>query len=156
MTDLKKIIIFTDGACSGNGKITAKAGIGIHFPNKECTDVSQSFSDNPTNQRAELYAIQLALETIVKECTFDKVIIYSDSSYSIKCVSEWIINWEKNNWKNANGKPVKNLDLIRPIRRILKNLDNKVSFVHVKAHTKAITFEALGNAEADKLATSGV
>jgi len=151
------IIVFTDGACSGNGKASAKGGVGIHFPNKECNDISQKFAESPiTNQRAELYAIQLALETIIiKERIYDNIMIYSDSLYSIKSLTEWIKNWEKNNWKNANGKPVKNLDLIRPIYRTIKNIKGKVTFTHVKAHTGGSSFEAIGNDKADKLATSG-
>ena len=152
-----KIIIFTDGACTGNGKVTAKAGIGIHFPNNEFDDISEKFTVKPiTNQRAELCAIKTALEKVIDECTFKELVIYSDSSYSIKSVTEWIKNWEKNNWKNASGKPVKNLDLIKPIRRMLSVLGNKVTFVHVRAHTGAQTFEAFGNDKADKLATGGI
>lgn len=153
---LDKIIVFTDGACSGNGKKTAKGGIGIHFPNGEFTDISQKFTESPvTNQRAELYAIQLALETIIKGATFNEITIYSDSRYSIKSLTEWIKNWEKNNWKNAAGKPVMNQDLIKPINRILKNIKGKVIFTHVKAHTGGSSFESVGNDKADKLATAG-
>ena len=155
MRNYKNIIIFTDGACSSNGKSTAKGGIGVHFPNKEFNDISKKFTESPiTNQRAELCAIQQALATVIVDPTIDKITIYSDSTYSIKSLTEWIKNWEKNGWKSANGKPVKNLDLIQPIYRTLKA--HKVNFVHVKAHTGGSSFEATGNDKADKLATSGV
>ena len=153
----KSIIIFTDGACSSNGKCTAKGGIGVHFPGLEFNDISKKFTESPiTNQRAELCAIQEALDTVITDQTIDKITIYSDSTYSIKSLTEWIKNWEKNGWKSANGKPVKNLDLIQPIYRTLKAHKNKVNFIHVKAHTGGSSFEATGNDKADKLATSGV
>lgn len=152
----KNIIIFTDGACSANGKQTAKAGIGIHFPNGEFNDVSKSFEEIPiTNQRAELSAIKNALDMTVNDSSINEIIIYSDSLYSIKSLTEWINNWEKNNWKNANKKPVKNLDLIRPIHSVLKDHKNKIKFIHVRSHTNGKTFEAIGNDKADKLACNG-
>jgi ribonuclease HI len=62
---MNKLIIFTDGACINNGKQNAKAGYGIHFPNNELNDISEHFINSPiTNQRAELYAILVALEKI--------------------------------------------------------------------------------------------
>lgn len=154
----KNIIIFTDGACTDNGKATAKAGIGIHFPNKEFSDVTKKFISKPiTNQRAELYAIQCAINIVLADNTrSDKITIYSDSLYSIKSLSEWIIKWEKNNWKNANGQPVKNLDLIQPIYRTLKMNKDRINFIHVKAHTGNQTFEALGNKIADQLASNSI
>ncbi|ARF09712.1 ribonuclease H [Indivirus ILV1] len=152
----KSIIIFTDGACSANGKKCAKAGIGIHFPNGEFNDVSKKFTESPiTNQRAELYAIQSALELVINT-SLNEIIIYSDSLYSIKSLTEWVNNWEKNNWQSANNKPVKNLDLIKPIYRLLNLNKHRVKFIHVKSHTKEKTFEAVGNDKADKLACDGV
>jgi ribonuclease HI len=149
------LIIFTDGACIKNGKKNAKAGIGIHFPNGEFEDVSIEFTKNPiTNQRAELYSIYTALQKIVNDPTHNTstVTIYSDSLYSIKSITIWIKNWEKNGWKTANGKPVQNLDIIKPIYEIVNT--KTVTFKHVLAHTKATTFEAIGNDKADNLATT--
>lgn len=151
-----KIICFTDGSCIKNGRIGAKAGIGIYFPCKEFTDVSNTFTLAPmTNQRAELYAIYTALDTITKGCKFDKLFIYTDSLYSIKCSTIWIKKWETNDWKGTNKKPIKNLDIIKPINDILKKYDNKIVFTHVKAHTNGDKIEDIFNSRADKLACSG-
>ena len=151
----KSIIIFTDGACSKNGKKNATAGIGIHFPNKEFNDISEVFNLTPvTNQRAELYAIYVALKKVTEAPNFNKAIIYSDSQYSIKSVTLWIKNWEKNDWKTANGQTVKNQDIIKPINDILKKHKRKITFKHVRSHTGDTTFEALSNEKADKLACS--
>ncbi|QKF93631.1 ribonuclease H [Fadolivirus algeromassiliense] len=151
------IIVFTDGACSQNGKKTASAGIGICFPNKEFNNIAEEFTMQPiTNQRAELYAIYTALKTITESSKFNKITIYSDSEYSIKSVTEWIKNWEKNNWKTTGNKPVKNQDIIRPLNDILKQYSNLIIFKHVRSHTGKKTFEAIYNDMADKLACSKV
>ena len=96
------IIIYTDGACSGNGSKSAKAGIGIHFSKRnkiKFDDVSEplleSTENKVTNQRAELYAILKALR-ITKEVT-NHIIIYTDSEYSINCVVRWFASWVSKN-----------------------------------------------------------
>ena len=153
---LDKIIVFTDGSCTNNGKKNAKGGIGVYFPCKEFEDVSEAFIQTPiTNQRAELYAIHKALTIITENSEFNKVIIYSDSLYSIKCVTEWVKNWEKNNWKGSTKKPVLNQDLIRPINDMIKQHNGKITFKHVRSHTGDDTIEALFNDIVDKLACNG-
>lgn len=156
--NIKDLIIFTDGACTKNGKADAKAGMGIYFPNNELKNISEKFTQSPiTNQRAELYAIYIALSKAVQEINkYNKIVIYSDSMYSIKSLTEWIKNWEKNGWKTANNKPVQNLDIIRPIYSMLNDHKGKILFHHVKSHTGGDSFEEKGNDMADKLAVSAV
>lgn len=150
------IIVFTDGSCVNNGKKNAKGGIGVYFPCKEFNDISDAFIQTPiTNQRAELYAIYKALLTITENSEFKKIIIYTDSLYSIKCVTEWIKKWETNNWKGSTKKPVLNQDLIRPINNILKQHENKIIFKHVRSHTNDDTIESIFNDVVDKLACKG-
>lgn len=154
---MDNIIVFTDGACSQNGKKNASAGIGVYFPNKEFANIAEEFTIQPvTNQRAELYAIYTALKKITETTTFNKITIYSDSEYSIKSVTQWIKSWEKNNWKTAGNKPVKNQDIIRPLNDMLKEHKDKIIFKHVRSHTGQNTFEAINNDKADKLACSVV
>lgn len=152
-----RIIVFTDGSCIGNGKKLAKAGIGIYFPSKEFEDISEAFTQTPiTNQRAELYAIHKAL-MIIDEANieFGNIDIYSDSLYSIKCVTEWIKKWEINKWKGATGKVVLNQDIIRPINDVLKKYEGKITFKHIRSHTGETNLEAVYNDRADKLACAG-
>ena len=150
------IIIFTDGSCLNIGKKNAKAGIGIHFPNKEFSDISEPFLETPiTNQRAELFAIYKALTQVTNNIKFNKIIIYSDSIYSIKSLTEWIKIWERNNWKNSKKKQVKNLDIISSIKIILDQHCDKIFFKHVKAHTGKKDYESICNEIADKLAQNG-
>ena len=138
------LLIFTDGSCS-----KTHCGIGIFFPNNEYKNVSQKFPlENPTNQRAELYAIYEALN-IIKNDKYDKVIIYSDSVYSINSVTKWIINWKQNNWKTANKQDVKNKDIIIKIDELIKP---NIEFKHIKEHTNLQDYFSLCNDKADKLA----
>jgi ribonuclease HI len=149
------IVVFTDGS-SIKGKY---AGIGINFPNNELNDISLPFLISPlTNQRAELYAIYYALCKIVNDSkfiNFNKITVYTDSMYSIKSVTEWIYNWEQNGWKTANKKPVKNLDIIKPIYGLLKKHPNKIFFKHVRSHTGKNDWESINNEKADMLANIG-
>jgi ribonuclease HI len=149
------ITIFTDGACTNNGSMKAEAGIGIYFPNNEYENISEPFTISPiTNQRAELYAIYTALIKISQNNQYRKIIIYSDSLYSIKSLTIWIEKWKLNHWKTVNKKPVKNLDLILPIYELMQRNKDKIIFKHVKAHTNGSDLESIGNEKADGLATS--
>lgn len=163
---LKRIAIFTDGSSCGNGKSTARAGVGIYIPLLE-KKISSSLTESlrksniintkNTNQRAELAAIIEALRLTKNET--NGIDIYTDSMYSINCVTKWYKSWIKNNWIGSTGKPVLNQDIIRPIIESLKNKD--ISFHHVKAHKKApsidseLYFTWQGNYIADQLACSG-
>ena len=147
-------IIYTDGACSKNGSNIAKAGIGIHFSKRnkiKFNDVSEPLLETgykPTNQRAELYAILKALH-ITKEIT-NKIIIYTDSEYSINCVVRWYSSWISQNKIDKK----KNVDLIKPIHQYYR--DNNFEFRHINSHTGLQDEHSLGNEEADRLATNAI
>lgn len=151
--------VFTDGSCIKNGKTCAKAGYGIYFPNKELPSISRNFTHSPiTNQRAELFAIYVALIIIKKVLTFDKIIIYTDSEYSINSLTKWIKNWIKNNWKSSTGKKVMNQDIIKPTYDIIQKLKDKkikIEFIHVMSHTGKSDYKSVNNSIVDKLALSG-
>jgi len=141
------IIIYTDGACKNNGSKNARAGIGVHFSKRntiEFDDVSEPFTDNPTNQRAELSAILRALR-LTKELS-QKIIIYTDSEYSINCIERWFASWVSKNKLDEK----KNIDLIRPSHLYYRHL--RVEFRHIRSHTGLQDEHSLGNAEADRLA----
>lgn len=103
-----------------------------------------------TNQRAELTAIKRAFDLT----PFTRsMIIYSDSQYAIKCVTEWYVNWERNNWVNSQKKPVENRDLVEAIlkqKRVRDQAKAKTDFVWVKGHASDE-----GNQMADGLAVQG-
>jgi len=151
LTDEADIIIYTDGACKNNGSKSAKAGIGIHFSKRNqihFDDVSEPFTDKPTNQRAELSAILRALRN-VKELS-QKIIIYTDSEYSINCIERWFASWVAQNKLDKK----KNIDLIRPAHLYYRHL--RIEFRHIKSHTGLQDEHSLGNEEADRLANLSI
>jgi len=136
-----EIIVFTDGSLirkknkDGSGE-KLLAGYAIYFPNGELPNISRPFKfGKKTNQRTELFAIYVALIVINKNLKYDKIKIYTDSEYSIKSLTKWVFDWEKNGWKTSSGKSVENLDIIKPIHNILNKIRNKVTFIHVRSHT---------------------
>ena len=103
-----------------------------------------------TNQRAELTAVQRAIEHVPKN---RNVIVVTDSRYSIDCLTNWFQNWRRNNWKTANGKAVENRDLVESILGKIEERERlrvSTKFEWVKGHS---TNE--GNIAADKLAVEG-
>lgn len=146
------IVLYTDGSCSKNGSVDAKAGIGVHFAtrnNISFRDISEPFEGveghKPTNQRAELKAILEALR-LVKEVD-RKIIIYTDSEYAIKCITQWYPTWLAQHKVDKK----KNIDLIKPIAQYYQALT--VEFRHINSHTGLQDEHSLGNEEADRLAT---
>ena len=142
------IIIYTDGACSKNGTSEARAGIGIHFSNKNTykfDDVSQELHvKHPTNNVAELTAILTAIN-LVKH-TNNKIIIYTDSEYCILCIKEWYDKWFQAGTLNQR----KHIDLIGAIHKLYHHYD--ISLIHIHAHTGNKDEHSLGNQQADYLA----
>lgn len=156
--------IFTDGACANNGKRSAKAGYGVHVYGKPEHDVSLRLlpQDQQTNNRAELYAIQSALDLIDRFGTewlqtHTDIYIWSDSEYSIHCLTKWAKGWRSNNWKKSDGGLIQNIDIIRPIYDRLLRMP-RVSLHHVRGHqeSKRNEFPYDGNFKADKLATKAL
>tara|TARA_Y100000816_G_C25969551_1_gene505916 strand:- start:230 stop:682 length:453 start_codon:yes stop_codon:yes gene_type:complete len=145
------VYIFTDGSCVGKHNERSAGWAVIVYEETSNTEptlkLSGKFLDNPTNQRAELYALKEALQ-IAKNGD----LIYTDSEYSRKCITLWSDNWIKNGWKTANNKDVLNRDIIEPIVYLYKNFDD-ITIKYIKAHQKGNSFYIIGNRFADQLAT---
>ena len=121
------IKIYTDGSClenPGNGGWAA-----ILFINNEKILISGS-KKNTTNNQMELMA---AIEALKKVPKGQEIIIYTDSNYVKEGITNWIKVWKKNNWKTANKKKVKNIELWIK----LNNLSNfhEIEWKLVKAHS---------------------
>ncbi|KAH6617626.1 ribonuclease H-like domain-containing protein [Chaetomium tenue] len=144
------VIVYTDGSSLGNGRVGATAGVGVYFGDNDPRNVSERLEgETQTNQRAELTAILRALEIIDLAQDLE---IRTDSKYSIQCVTEWYINWERNGWKTRSG-PVKNQDLVQLVRDKLEEREAKggrTQFIWVKGHDTD-----QGNIAADQLAVAG-
>lgn len=152
---MTEINVFTDGSHIKSGHNLV--GCGIHFQDNVLPDMSIKFTIKPlTHQRAELYAIYIAIMSILeKNIVFRRINIYSDSEYSVKSLNVWINNWKMNNWKDSKGKPVKNQDLIKLIHNILIEYGAMINIVHIYAHTGGTDQLSIGNNIADRLAKEG-
>ncbi|KAJ7457289.1 ribonuclease H-like domain-containing protein [Mycena galericulata] len=110
--DKRTIVISVDGACSGNGTQSARAGVGIFFGPNSPHNVSESISGTQTSQRAEILAATKALQkvSVLLENDFGVgcIVLLSDSQYVVGAMTEWVFGWKENGWKNANGGPVQN------------------------------------------------
>jgi len=76
--------------------------------------------------------------------------IYTDSEYSINCLTKWIKVWKKNGWKTTSDKKVKNTDIIKPIHKYMNKY--MIIFHHVNSHTGKNDYKSIHNGIADKLA----
>ena len=125
----KKIIIYTDGAAKGN---PGRAGWGVVFIfGKEIFEIGGR-SEHATNNQMELTAPIEALKYIKKHKIDASVEFFSDSKYVILGITEWIFNWQKNNWRNAAKKPVLNRELWEELFELTQKF--KPKWHHVAGH----------------------
>lgn len=123
------MIVYTDGACSGNGKGNAKGGWAYIIQLPDGSSVSDSgFEADTTNNRMELMSVINALE----RCYGD-IVVYSDSQYVVKGITGWIHSWKRCGWKKADG-PVKNRDLWERLDALVSDPTRNVSFTWVRGH----------------------
>lgn len=150
--------VFTDGACSSNGRPGSKAGFAVWFPEHPELKHSQRIPDGDpqTNQRAELCAIQKAVEILeTNGYTDEDIVIYTDSDYSINCLTKWIPGWTARGWKTAEGKDVLHQDVIKDTSaRLVKFKSHR--FVHVRAHTGGVDDLSRNNDVVDRMARSTI
>lgn len=146
-----KLAIYTDGSSRGNGRAGATAGVGVYFGPGDSRNLAEPLDGMPqTNQRAELTAILRALQIV--PLTQD-VEIFSDSQYSINCITVWYQSWQKREWKTVNGQEIKNLDLVKETRERIDARDeagSTTALTYVKGHA-----DNVGNIAADSLAVAG-
>ena len=151
---MSNIVVYTDGACSNNGRSNAKCSIGIHFSdNNLCKliDVGRSLNvPIHTNNIAELTAIKEAIQMIESVNIDSYIHLYTDSEYSLNVLTKWYPQWVKKN--KLSGK--KNLKLIEETFKLYDN--NPVFIHHIKAHTGNNDEHSIGNSIADKLATDAL
>ena len=124
---MEKVIIYTDGACSGN---PGPGGWGSILMNKDkIKEISGGMKDT-TNNVMELTAVIEALKLLKFNCN---VKLYSDSAYVVNAFNQkWIYGWMKNGWKNSNKEPVKNKELWEELYSLTKI--HNVEFIKVKGH----------------------
>ena len=123
----EKVIIYTDGACSGN---PGPGGWGAILMYKGAKKEISGGMKETTNNIMEITAVLEALKCLKKE---SDVQVYSDSAYTVNAFNQgWIYNWMKNGWRTANKEPVKNKELWEELYALTKK--HKVEFIKVKGH----------------------
>jgi ribonuclease HI len=143
-----KILIYCDGACSGNQFNDNVGGWGAILKYGNRGKKIFGGEKNTTNQRMELTACIKALEQL-KSKNID-VEIYSDSAYLVDCMNDkWYEKWRSNGWRNSKKQPVENKDLWQKLLFLIEQY--KVSFHKVDAHSGVHLNEI-----ADELAQLGI
>lgn len=124
---MEKIIIYTDGACSGNPGPGGWATVLIY--NGKEKEISGG-NKNTTNNIMEITAVIEGLKALKYPC---EVELYSDSAYVVNTFTQgWIFNWMQKGWKTASGDSVKNKELWQELYSLTKI--HKVTFNKVKGH----------------------
>jgi len=143
------IHVYTDGACSKNGQIGAKAGYGIWWAKDHELNQSE-VADRNTNNAAEIQAVTETIK-LAKLHDMKKILVHTDSNFLIDCVTKWMKNWKKNGWMTAKKEPVKNRVELEALDEALEMSPRVlVKYKHVRGHCGIV-----GNEEADSLAVLG-
>ncbi len=141
---MKKVLIYTDGACSGNPGPGGYAAVLLYGEHER--EISGA-EENTTNQRMELQAAIAALETLKEPC---HVILHSDSAYLVNAFNQnWLGKWQRNGWQNSHRQPVENRDLWESLLEQAGR--HRVEWVKVRGHSD----NELNN-RCDKLARQAV
>ena len=125
---MEKVILYTDGACSGNPGPGGWGAILMYKENKK--ELSGGKKDT-TNNIMEITAVLEGLKALKNDC---EVEVYSDSAYVVNAFNaKWIDNWKKNGWKNSQKEEVKNKELWQELDALVQRY--KVKFNKVKGHS---------------------
>ena len=126
-TKLTKVVIYTDGACSGN---PGPGGWAAILMAGGATKELCGGEESTTNNRMELLAVINGLKALKRPCEVD---LYSDSAYVINAfLQNWIGKWVKNGWRNSAKAEVANVDLWKELYAL--SSVHKINFIKVKGH----------------------
>ena len=144
--------VYTDGACSNNGKYNALSGIGVFFGIDDNRNISKKIEGKQTNNTAELIAIIETYYIIENDIrNGKKITIVTDSEYAIKCVSYYGLKCYNKGW----CVDIPNKELVKTIYELYNDKLN-IRFLHIKAHTNNTDIHSFGNDNADKLAVLAI
>ena len=138
-----KVIIHTDGACSGN---PGPGGWGAILEWKGHARELKGAEPHTTNNRMELMGAIAALEALNRPCTVE---LHTDSQYLRLGITQWLAGWKRNGWRTASRQPVKNEDLWRRLDAVAQR--HRVDWRWVKGHAGHDE-----NERADELAREGL
>ena len=127
MDELKTVLAYTDGSCSGN---PGPGGWGCILKYNNSVKKLSGGSPDTTNNRMEMTAVIEALKALKQPCN---VLLYTDSQYICNSINnDWVNNWKKNGWKKSDKKPTLNVDLWEEILKLIKI--HNVKFNWIKGH----------------------
>jgi len=126
--------IYTDGACTGNPGPGGWAAVIISDKNTiELFGGEKLTTNNKMELTAAIKALEYCNENKKNDLLLKKIKIYTDSMYVKDGITVWINKWEKNNWKTANKKDVKNIDLWKKLKKLVET--NQIQWNWVKGHS---------------------
>ncbi len=144
---MKKVDIFTDGACKGN---PGKGGWGALLRmGRHEKELSGSDPDT-TNNRMEMTAAIRALKALIEPC---EVRLHTDSRYVIDGITRWVHGWQKNGWVNASKKPVRNADLWHDLIEAAR--PHRIEWIWVKGHAGHVENERVDRLACDAAERAG-
>ncbi|NLZ93559.1 MAG: ribonuclease HI [Firmicutes bacterium] len=124
---MKKVIIYTDGACSGNPGPGGYGAVLLYGEHKKEISGGEKVT---TNQRMELQAAIIALRQLKEPC---QVKLHSDSAYLINAFNQrWFDKWKRNGWQNSKKEPVQNRDLWEELLKLSEQ--HQIEWIKVKGH----------------------
>jgi ribonuclease HI len=142
---LNEVVIYTDGACKGN---PGPGGWGAWLKSGATDKELFGGELDTTNNRMELTAVIEGLAALKRPC---KVLLYLDSQYVRKGITEWIRGWKAKGWMTASKQPVKNVELWQRLDKLVAEGGHEIEWRWVKGHSGDP-----GNERADMLANKGV
>ena len=145
MADMRQfLVIFTDGACSGNPGPGGWGAV-LAYPNGQVREIGGNVHA-ATNNQMELLA---TVESLHAARDFEGTVgIFTDSTYVIRGITQWVWGWRKKEWKTAEGKDVANQDLWKELVRLVAARTPKVEWHYVRGH-----IGTPGNERVDEIAT---
>jgi len=140
---IDSVRIYTDGACRGN---PGPGGWGVLLQFGSNEKELWGGERETTNNRMEMMAAIKGLESLKKTC---RVMMFTDSKYLLRGITEWMPGWKKRGWITASKKPVKNDDLWKSLDILIQN--HEIDWTWVRGHSGHP-----GNERADQLANRGI
>jgi ribonuclease HI len=137
------VVVYTDGACSGNPGPGGWAAILRYGPHEK---VLQGGASLTTNNRMELRAALAALQALTRPCVIE---LHTDSEYLRRGITEWLPGWLRNGWRTAGKAPVKNRDLWQALHNATR--PHTIEWRWVRGHAGDVY-----NERADQLAVAAL
>ncbi|MFA7604494.1 MAG: ribonuclease HI [Novosphingobium sp.] len=144
---MKKVDIFTDGACKGN---PGPGGWGVLLRMGPHEKEMSGSDPETTNNRMEMTAVIKALAALIEPCD---VTLHTDSKYVIDGITKWVHGWKRNGWVNASKQPVRNADLWHELIEVAQR--HQVNWQWVRGHNGHVENERVDKLASDAALSAG-